>query len=575
MTNHLGASQLKENVASVEYIASSQILECPPGISLVEAAKRMHQGKCSSIIVTDDGKPLGIWTERDALSIDFSKPECLDIAISDVMSSPVKTVPTGTPLSEIGVRFREEGTRHFLVVDVDGEALGVITQTDVVISHGVDHFLYMSEVGSLMARSLVMIPGDMDLSTAVKKMRDSKVNALVVTALGDEGDGIITERDIVGLIAQSKTSLQAWEVASRPLISIPHNTPVMAARDLLIKRNIRHVGITANDGGLMGILSFSDILRGIQHVYIHQLEEELEGRVKELRESENRFRLLYEQAPLGYQSLDEDGCFIEVNQAWLDMFGYSRDEVIGHSFEDFFVEKGLLKEAFPRFKEAGEVLIPGYEILCRDGAAKVVAINGRIGYDEKGDFLQTHCILSDITESKRAEEKIKHMANHDVLTDLPNRTLLMDRLNQEIARSHRNKTMVAVMFLDLDDFKPVNDTMGHKIGDQILKQMSDRLVSCMRETDTVARFGGDEFVVVMTDIKNKRAVSMMAQKINKELSKPFALGSKEASLGASIGIALYPVNGQVPDVLLSLADEAMYKVKKKGKKDFFYATTTG
>ena len=178
---------------------------------------------------------------------------------------------------------------------------------------------------------------------------------------------------------------------------------------------------------------------------------------------------------------------------------------------------------------------------------------------------------TDITERKRLEDKINHMATHDTLTDIPNRVLLMDRLDLALARARRDKTKVAVLFLDLDNFKPVNDAMGHMVGDQILKQMSSRMISCLRKTDSVARFGGDEFAIVMTDVKNTNDAANMAQNLNKALSKPISLGSKETSLGASIGISLYPDHAQASEALLSLADEAMYVAKKKGKNSYHFS----
>ena len=180
-------------------------------------------------------------------------------------------------------------------------------------------------------------------------------------------------------------------------------------------------------------------------------------------------------------------------------------------------------------------------------------------------------VYTDITERKRLEDKINYMATHDTLTDIPNRVLLMDRLDLALARARRDKTKVAVLFLDLDNFKPVNDAMGHMIGDQILKQMANRMISCLRKTDSVARFGGDEFAIVMTDVKNTNDATNMAQNLNKVLSKPISLGSKETSLGASIGISLYPDHAQASEALLSLADEAMYVAKKKGKNSYHFS----
>jgi diguanylate cyclase (GGDEF)-like protein/PAS domain S-box-containing protein len=182
-------------------------------------------------------------------------------------------------------------------------------------------------------------------------------------------------------------------------------------------------------------------------------------------------------------------------------------------------------------------------------------------------------IATDITDRKHDEETIKHMAHHDLLTGLPNRILFMDRLEQAIARSRRDKSMLAVMFLDLDKFKPINDSMGHSTGDLILKQISERLTSCMRETDTVARFGGDEFIALITDLKDTKTSTQMAKKLDSVIAEPIILDSNEFSLGVSIGIALYPDHADTSERLISLADEAMYVAKGDTSKDYLYATS--
>lgn len=179
---------------------------------------------------------------------------------------------------------------------------------------------------------------------------------------------------------------------------------------------------------------------------------------------------------------------------------------------------------------------------------------------------------TDITERKELENKVNYMATHDTLTQIPNRILLMDRLDLALARANREKSQVAVLFLDLNNFKPVNDTMGHMIGDQILKKMADRMVSCMRTTDTVARFGGDEFAIVMTDVTNTNDVVNMANNLSQILAKPINLGSKEAILGASIGISLYPDHALTSETLLSLADQAMYVVKNNDKQGYHFSS---
>ena len=174
------------------------------------------------------------------------------------------------------------------------------------------------------------------------------------------------------------------------------------------------------------------------------------------------------------------------------------------------------------------------------------------------------CNLRDITDRRQAEARIRYMALHDALTGLPNRVLLQDRLAQATALAHRNQKYVAVLMLDLDRFKDVNDSLGHHVGDRLLEIVATRLRSCLRESDIVARLGGDEFVVALPEITDDRNVAGVAEKILASLSKPFQIEAHELHISASIGIARYPSDGENPEALLQAADAAMYEAKSKG-----------
>ena len=181
---------------------------------------------------------------------------------------------------------------------------------------------------------------------------------------------------------------------------------------------------------------------------------------------------------------------------------------------------------------------------------------------------QTADLRLEIAVRKQAEEKLKIMATHDELTGLPTRMLCLDHIHQAFAISHRHKTKTAVLFVDLDGFKAVNDSFGHDAGDALLKGVGKRLLSSIREVDTAARIGGDEFVVVLVDITNREDVAAIAGKLIGLLSTPFPLSMGEATIGASIGIALGPDDGQAPETLLQNADSAMYSVKSSGKNNY-------
>lgn len=185
--------------------------------------------------------------------------------------------------------------------------------------------------------------------------------------------------------------------------------------------------------------------------------------------------------------------------------------------------------------------------------------------DADGRITQVVHVTRDITERKLAAQRIEHLALYDTLTGLPNRTLFFDRLNQVLAVAKRNRNIFALLFMDLDDFKNINDTLGHEAGDQLLQEVSKQMVSNVRKLDTIARMGGDEFIGISGMITAPDDAVIVAQKIIASLSEPFDLKGHRRSIGMSIGISIYPLDGYDAETLLRKADEAMYRVKKSGK----------
>ena len=192
-----------------------------------------------------------------------------------------------------------------------------------------------------------------------------------------------------------------------------------------------------------------------------------------------------------------------------------------------------------------------------------------------GGFVTTYTDVSDRMAAdkarERAEEELRRLANHDALTGLPSLRLGTDRLARALAGARRHDIMAALMFVDLDGFKSVNDTMGHEAGDRVLKVVAGRLLAAVRETDTVARYGGDEFIIVLTDVGNRDAAARVAEKVIESVARSISHDGNLVSVGASVGIALYPDHGESPGELLKRADEAMYAVKRHGKNGFRFA----
>jgi diguanylate cyclase (GGDEF)-like protein/PAS domain S-box-containing protein len=424
-------------------------------------------------------------------------------------------------------------------------------------------------------------------------------------------------------------------------------------------------------------------------------ESERQRMEQSLRESESRFRDLYEKAPLPYQSLDVEGNILEVNEAWLNLLGRERDEVIGRFIGDFMadVSIGTLEREFPQFQQRGVVNGPHFEFLHRDGSKRLLMVNGQIARDKDGSFQRTHCILTDLTERQKTEEQlrlsakvfeqsaegviitdpdlnilmvnrafssitgysaeeaigrnprmlasghhdahfyrdlwdevrstghwhgemwnrrkdgdiypelvsisqvldadgkvthfvgifsdisehketqahIQRLAHYDSLTGLPNRSLLADRVGQALARVDRNSEPLALVFLDLDRFKNVNDSLGHRVGDELLVQVAERLKTTLRDEDTVSRLGGDEFILVLPGATADGAAHV-AEKVLQALSQPYRIEQHELTITPSLGIAMYPADGDSYESLSMCADAAMYRAKQAGRHTFRFFT---
>ncbi len=424
-------------------------------------------------------------------------------------------------------------------------------------------------------------------------------------------------------------------------------------------------------------------------------EEERRAMENALRESESRFRELYEKAPLAYQSLDIEGNILEVNDAWLNLLGFAREEVIGRFIGDFMTDVSIktLQNEFPKFQQRGKVDGPLFHFLHRDGTRRLLMVNGQIARDREGNFQRTHCIMTDLTERLQSAEQLRlaaavfeqsaegivildathivlmvnqaytkmtgysaaeligkpppvmdpgcndasfiramwetveahgswqgelwnrrkdgdlypelasvsrvhdeegkvshyiaivtdisaHKANEahihrlahfDALTGLPNRSLLADRVGQSLSRVERNAESLALIFMDIDRFKNVNDSLGHRIGDELLIQVAGRLRHVLREEDTVSRLGGDEFILVLPSASAEGAAHV-AEKVLKSLSAPYQIEHHELNVTASLGIAMYPNDGHTYDALSMCADAAMYRAKQGGRNTFRFFT---
>lgn len=307
--------------------------------------------------------------------------------------------------------------------------------------------------------------------------------------------------------------------------------------------------------------------------------------------SERSYRYMVDASPDLIYMVEPEGRFTFVNDRACQMLGYDRRELIGQHYsvlvheEDYARARYAFHERRSGDRASRDVELrmtrrPGASDVAHPGdVSRIVSLNA-IGMHQDpaqpggSRYIGTYGIARDITARKQAEAVILHQAHHDVLTDLPNRLLFRDRLGQAILQSRRNQTELAAMFIDLDRFKRVNDTLGHDKGDALLLQVAARLKNCLRKGDTLARQGGDEFIVVLPELHSRDDARLVADKFLECLSFPFDLGGDEVTISASIGIAVFPHDGQTIDELVRHADIAMYSIKGQGKNGHaFYADT--
>lgn len=312
------------------------------------------------------------------------------------------------------------------------------------------------------------------------------------------------------------------------------------------------------DGNIIGILGiFWDIT-------------EKKQAEKQLRQS----AAVFESTADGVIVTDTDRNIIAVNKAFTEISGYSEGEALGKTpsfrrserqdeqfYRDMWAaihEQGRWQGEIWNRRKNGEVYPEWMTIsTVRDS----------------GDNISNYvAVFSDITNIKRSQMQLDHMAHHDPLTDLPNRTLLDDRLSQAINRARRHEERIGVLFIDLDRFKNVNDTLGHPTGDILLQDVAKRLQNLLREEDTVARLGGDEFILLIEDLEKTEVAEAIATKVIDALSRPFTIRSHELFIGASIGISIFPDNGNDAETLIKYADAAMYRAKEQGRNTYQFYT---
>jgi diguanylate cyclase (GGDEF)-like protein/PAS domain S-box-containing protein len=287
-----------------------------------------------------------------------------------------------------------------------------------------------------------------------------------------------------------------------------------------------------------------------------------------------RYRALFERNLAGVYMARLDGRIVSCNTACARMLGYiSCDELLAGDGAIQYFDPTDHQQMTEELLERGSVVNHEAQLLRRDGDVVWVLETLSLSAAENNDPLVEGIVL-DITDRKRGEQEVEYQAYHDALTGLPNRMLFMDRLTVAVAQARRRHQSLALMFLDLDDLKLVNDTLGHPGGDHLLQMVAERLSALLRQEDTVARIGGDEFTILLPELPNASDAAAVADKVIASIQEPFIIGDDDVHITTSIGIAIYPADGEDPDTLLASADGTMYRAKETGGASYQFSSST-
>lgn len=563
----------------ISQIVSRHVVTVAPETSLPETLTLMARAKISCLVVVEKKRPIGIFTERDLVRAVARHLELGSLTVGALMTSPVVTIHKELSLYEAYGIMLSNKIRHHVVVDSVGRIIGVMSQSDLIKALGLEYFVEMRLIEQIMTTHVTAIPLHLTLSEVIARMAAAAISCVVVVD-GTVPAGILTERDAVRLVADGvdPDTVQIGSVMSRPVLTVQLGTTLHKTALLMKQEKIRHIVVVDDSGALAGIITQTDIVKGLEGKYIEALKEIIREKEDVFRQTAQELldktfyldNILNSSLDMAIVATDSDFSIKYFNPVAEKVFNRSPAKAIGRSALELHdlqgVSDSFLKRALKIVRKRGKHDFATE--ITRKGESRFYEGTLSSILDRQKNLVGYVLMLHDVSERREQERTILHMAYHDALTGLPNRVLLGDRLTQSLAAAKRNSGAGALLMLDLDRFKDINDTLGHSTGDQLLKAVSERLTGLLRKSDTVSRMGGDEFVLLLPTIASSNSVELIAAKIVRAFRKPFICNGHTLNVTVSIGIADFPENGDDAETVLKNADIALYQVKEGGRNGF-------
>ncbi|MDY7000201.1 MAG: diguanylate cyclase [Thermodesulfobacteriota bacterium] len=563
----------------IKEILTPNIISVPPTAKVHEATRVMRESHISCVVAVVGNNPVGIFTERNIVRhVAQGGRDLADCEIQEVMTSPVLTVNQNMYVYEAFNLARVNSVRHLVAVDDNNKMAGIVTQSNITKHLGREFLIKFRNVSHVMNKSLYTVPKDESMQKILPKMADKAISCVII-AEDERPLGILTERDMARMLTDRRDieDLKIETIMSSPAHTVEANTPFDEAANLMKEKNIRRLIVVDEDEKITGLITLSDIIKGLETNYIETLSQiirekdiDLQNALEKLAQKTHYLNnILSSSTDMGVVAVDTDFRIAYFNAQAENIMGYKAKEVIGRDVREIHRKENV--DQF-RFNRAVEIVRNNlahnftFEQKKDNHTRRIKArMSGTWSEDKKLEGFVL--MLRDITARKKAEETIHYMACYDALTDLPNRMLFNQRLYMELARAERNRLKLALITIDLDRFKEINDNLGQNIGDLLLQSVAKRIRSRLRKSDTVARIRGDEFILILSELHDTDDAVNAADKITRAIEEPHILEGHTLQVSASLGISIYPIHGAEAETLIKVADKAMYKAKEQRLKN--------
>ncbi|MDD2915275.1 MAG: EAL domain-containing protein [Gallionella sp.] len=572
--HHLDAGDLSEFKVAHK-VMSRNIVTVDIDDTIADAISLMSKNRYSCVVVTREGLPHGILTERDVVRLAPIIDDLAGAPIGGMVRTPLVTIPPDTALPDAIRQMDQHNIRHLVVTEND-QLLGLLTRHDLVKTLQGSYVNFLHETIQDQRRELFKLVQQRKLF----KLHDAAL------AAADNAIAITDTQAVIQWANPAYSRLTGYTleetIGSRLCELVVHDANEAKSCEKLWKNildgKVWH-GELANqrkDGTRYYVDITITPVQGESGAITHFIAVKQD--ITERKQSEEQLReaaAVMRNTHEGVLITDTTPSILAVNNAYTTITGYSADEIIGKNpsllsagRESKAFYQAMWKDIVKRGYWQGEVWNRRKNGECYPQLLTISTV-----YDDKQVPLRYIGVFSDITHIKENQARLEFMAHHDPLTQLPNRALIETLLQQELEQAHRHEHQVGVLFIDLDHFKPVNDSFGHLAGDELLCEVTKRLGTRLREGDTLGRLGGDEFILLLPMLTDPQDAAVAARDFIAALNEPFRLsGGHELFIGGSIGISLSPHDGDTVSELMKNADAAMYLAKESGRNQFSFYT---